>query len=78
MGYGEAQLEALRETINRSAADVVVAATPADLAGLGGIEKRVVRVTYSYEDAGRLRITDLVDRCLGGLGGLKDVTRRLS
>jgi predicted GTPase len=51
MGYGEAQLAALRATVNASAADVVLAATPIDLARLGGFEKPVVRARYGYADA---------------------------
>ncbi len=52
MGYSDAQVAALRATINASAADVVLAATPVDLARLGGFEKPVVRVHYAYADTG--------------------------
>lgn len=61
MGYSAAQRAALRETIDRSAADVIVAATPIDLAALIGPHKPVVRVRYDYADAGEPRLTDLVD-----------------
>jgi predicted GTPase len=50
-GYSPAQLEALRRTINASDAEVVVAATPIDLAALIRIGKPVVRVRYEYADA---------------------------
>jgi len=60
MGYSEAQLAALRATINASAAEVVLAATPIDLARLGGIDKPVVRARYRYADAGAPTLGDVV------------------
>ena len=45
-----AQLDALRRTIEATDAEVVVAATPADLAGLLGIAKPVVRARYEFQD----------------------------
>jgi predicted GTPase len=64
MGYGEQQLAELRATINASAARVVVAATPVDLARLGGIEKPVVRARYHYADAGEPTLSALVSSLL--------------
>ena len=64
MGYDEAQVADLRATINASAARVVVAATPVDLARLGGIEKPVVRARYGYADAGEPTLAALVSRQL--------------
>jgi len=52
VGYGPEQIAALRDTIDRSDADVVLSATPIDLAALLRIEKPVVRVRYEYADAG--------------------------
>jgi predicted GTPase len=60
MGYSEAQLVALRATINASAAEVVQAATPIDLARLGGIDKPVVRARYGYADAGTPTLASVV------------------
>ena len=56
MGYSPAQLEALRQTINAAQADVVVTATPIDLAALIAIDKPVVRARYEFadDDAGGL------------------------
>ena len=51
MGYSPAQLEALRQTINAARADVVVAATPIDLAALIALDKPVVRARYEYVDS---------------------------
>jgi predicted GTPase len=64
MGYGEAQLADLRATINASAARVVLAATPVDLARLGGIHKPVVRARYGYADAGEPTLASLVTSML--------------
>ena len=49
-GYSAAQLQALRDTINASDAQVVVAATPIDLAALIRIDKPVVRARYEFSE----------------------------
>ena len=60
-GYGDAQREALRRTIEASAAEVVVAGTPIDLAAVLGLEKPVVRVHYELEDLDQPGLAALVD-----------------
>jgi predicted GTPase len=60
MGYGAAQLAALRATINASRADVILAATPIDLARLGGFERPIVRARYGYADTGAPTLDTLV------------------
>jgi predicted GTPase len=60
VGYGEAQLAELRATINASGADVVIAATPVDLARLGGIDRPVMRARYGYSDAGEPTLASVV------------------
>ena len=50
-GYSPAQLQALRQTINAAQADLVVAATPIDLAALIQLDKPVVRARYEYADS---------------------------
>ncbi len=64
VGYSPAQLAALAQTINASDAEVVVAATPADLAALIPIDKPVVRVRYEFEETGAPRLSDLLDAFL--------------
>lgn len=64
VGYSGAQLEALRETISGARADVVVAATPIDLARLISIDKPVVRARYEFADAGEPTLGSLVDTFL--------------
>jgi predicted GTPase len=68
LGYGAEQLAALAETINRSDAEIVVAATPADLGALVRLDKPVVRARYDYADAGPPMLGDLVDHFLASLG----------
>ena len=50
IGYGPAQRSALAETIDRSDADLVIAATPVDLAAVLGLHKPVVRARYEFVD----------------------------
>ena len=64
VGYEQAQLEALRATIDGAEADLVVAATPIDLAALIAVNKPVVRARYEFEDAGEPTLGAVVDRFL--------------
>jgi predicted GTPase len=64
VGYDAAQLAGLRETINRSQADVVVSATPIDLAALIAIDKPVVRARYEFADAGEPTLASVVEEFL--------------
>ncbi|GAB4174275.1 MAG: cyclic 2,3-diphosphoglycerate synthase [Rhodocyclaceae bacterium] len=52
LGYSAAQLDALARTIDAVDADLVVAATPADLAALLAPRKRIVRVRYEFAEPG--------------------------
>jgi predicted GTPase len=54
MGYDDAQLEALRRTIDASDAEIVVSGTPIDLAALVHTKKPVVRARYDLDEAGEL------------------------
>ena len=64
VGYGERQLAALAATINASNADVVVSATPIDLATLIRIEKPVVRARYEFAEDGSPGLSELIDEFL--------------
>jgi len=64
MGYGVAQIEELSATVNASRAEAAIAATPVDLARLGGIERPVVRARCSDTDAGEPTLASLVLRLL--------------
>ena len=66
VGYDETQLEGLRQTINRAAADVVVSATPIDLAALIALNKPVVRARYDFADAGEPTLGSVINSFLQG------------
>ena len=65
VGYGRAQLDELQRIINAADADVVVAATPCDLAALLKLDKPVVRARYDFADAGEPTLAAIVDGFLG-------------
>ncbi len=50
LGYSPEQVEALRQSIGATPADVVVAATPIDLAALIAMDKPVVRARYDFAE----------------------------
>ena len=71
VGYGEEQREALARTINDSQADVVVAATPVDLARLIQLDKPVVRARYEFAEAGEPTLASIVDKFVARLARRK-------
>jgi predicted GTPase len=52
MGYGRRQMEELRETIERSEADLVLIGTPIDLRRIVEIETPALRITYKLQELG--------------------------
>ena len=64
VGYGPAQLAALASTINASTAEVVVSATPMDLARLVQIDKTVIRARYQYAEDSSPGLSSFVDAFL--------------
>jgi predicted GTPase len=64
MGYSSDQLEALRETILRSEAEVIVAGTPIDLAALLELDRPVVRARYQFEEADPRGLGEVVEKFL--------------
>jgi predicted GTPase len=66
VGYDETQLEGLRQTINRADVDVVVSATPIDLAALIAVNKPVVRARYDFAEAGEPTLGSVIDAFLQG------------
>jgi predicted GTPase len=61
VGYDDAQLEALAETLRRADCDVVVSASPIDLAARVTVGKPVVRARYEYADAGEPTLDSFVE-----------------
>jgi len=68
LGYGQAQQAALAASIAAAQPDVVVAATPVDLAALLDLTLPVVRARYDYADAGEPTLGGLVDAFLDQRG----------
>ena len=64
LGYSEEQIEELRATIERCAPDVVVSATPCDLAQLLGAGVPVVRARYEFAEAGEPGLGAVLDEFL--------------
>jgi predicted GTPase len=60
MGYSDEMLDDLRETIDASDADVVVAGTPIDLARLVETRHPIRRARYELEEVGRPTIADVL------------------
>nr|MBP8948361.1 hypothetical protein [Promineifilum sp.] len=60
MGYGREQMADLEETINRTPVDLVLVATPIDLARLVDIDKPNQRVRYELQEIGRPTLSDLL------------------
>ncbi|HTY67296.1 MAG TPA: cyclic 2,3-diphosphoglycerate synthase [Alphaproteobacteria bacterium] len=68
LGYGAAQLAALRETIEHAPIDAVVTASPLDLASLLGLAKPVIRARYEFAEAGEPSLAGLIDRVIAETG----------
>lgn len=64
VGYSTDQRTALAATINASASDVVIAATPVNLAAILDIDKPVVRARYEYAESGSPCVGDIVNTFL--------------
>jgi predicted GTPase len=63
-GYSPSQIEALRATIERAQADVVVAGTPVDLEALMKLSKPVVRARYEFAELSEPGLWGEVERFL--------------
>jgi len=61
MGYGEAQVRDLEETIRRTPCDSVVVATPIDLGKVAEIDKPWTRVRYELQEIGRPTLVDALE-----------------
>jgi predicted GTPase len=66
MGYGDEQIRELEETVNNTPADLVLIATPIDLARLIDIEKPAQRVRYSLQVIGQPDLKDILRKRLKG------------
>lgn len=64
LGYGKGQTEDLEKTINRTPCDLVIIATPMDLAELIKINKPSVYITYHLKEKGRPNLKDILKEFL--------------
>lgn len=58
MGYGEAQVRDLQETVARTPADLVLVATPVDLRRIMAIDRPAQRVRYDLREVGSPTLRD--------------------
>jgi predicted GTPase len=65
MGYGDAQVKELEESINRTPCDVVLIGTPIDLRRVLKIDKPAVRVSYDLQEIGQPTLEDALKALLG-------------
>ncbi|HEX2111635.1 MAG TPA: cyclic 2,3-diphosphoglycerate synthase [Gaiellaceae bacterium] len=61
MGYGREQMEALRETIRRSDAELVLIGTPIDLRRVIDFDRPAIRVTYHLQEIGEPTLAQLLE-----------------
>jgi predicted GTPase len=61
MGYGDKQVDELRETIARSDAELVLIGTPIDLRRLIDLDKPAMRVTYKLQEVGEPTLADVLE-----------------
>ncbi len=62
MGYGDAQMEELAETIAATPCDLVVIGTPTDLRRVIDIDRPSVRVRYELQEIGSPTLEDVLGR----------------
>ncbi|MDD1772588.1 MAG: cyclic 2,3-diphosphoglycerate synthase [Methanomassiliicoccales archaeon] len=65
MGYTDAQIKDMEETINNADCDVVVSAAGVDLKRIMNVNKPVVRVRYELAEIGHPNLEDIIDEELG-------------
>jgi len=65
MGYGQAQIKDLEETINRSAVDMVIIGTPIDLSRIVNIKIPSQRVRYELQEIGQPTLAELLKAKFG-------------
>ncbi len=65
MGYGEAQMRDLEQTIARTPADLVLVATPIDLRRVIQITRPAQRVSYELQEIGRPDLADALRSITG-------------
>ncbi|GJM43706.1 MAG: GTPase [Gemmatimonadota bacterium] len=67
MGYGDAQIQDLKKTLERVPADTVVIGTPIDLSRIIDLDKPAVRVRYELQEIGTPTLATILDRFLSAV-----------
>ncbi len=62
MGYGDAMMRDLEETINKADVDLVVSGTPIDLTRIIKINKPIQRVRYELQEIGEPTLTSILKK----------------
>lgn len=65
MGYGEAQMHDLEQTINNADVDLVISATPIDLTRVIKVTKPMQRVRYELQEIGQPGLEDILKARFG-------------
>ena len=65
MGYGEAQMKDLEETINKADVDMVIVGTPIDLTRVIKLNKPYQRVRYELQEIGKPTLQDILMKKFG-------------
>ena len=65
MGYSQKQIKDLEETIENCPCDVVIIATPINLARIVKINKPWVQVTYEIDEISKPRLEDIMAQKFG-------------
>jgi predicted GTPase len=60
MGYGDAMVKDLENTINKADVDLVISATPIDLNRILKVNKPMQRVRYELQEIGQPTLTDIL------------------
>ncbi len=71
MGYGDAQMAELAETIHNADADLVLVATPIDLRKLIEFDKPALRVHYELQEIGKPTLDEVLTRFLQTAGKIE-------
>jgi predicted GTPase len=66
MGYGDAQVRELEQTINNAQADLVLIGTPIDLGRLLDLNKPAQRIRYELQEIGQPTLSEVLAERLGG------------
>jgi predicted GTPase len=67
-------LAALEATINNSDADLIISATPVDLARLLHLNKMLIRARYEYAEVGEPTLSSIIDRFVARIAHARSVS----